>query len=61
MANELQTKSGRCPTHGTVDATRDMPGSGFPWVYNAVRRMIASRRPYRCPTCGAPVEVGAGP
>jgi hypothetical protein len=57
VATETQTSSGRCPTHGDVEGTRDMPGSGFPWVYNAVRRMIARRRPFRCPDCGAAVET----
>jgi hypothetical protein len=58
VATEVQTRSGRCPTHGEVEATRDMPRSGFPWIYNAVRRMIAGRRPFLCPNCGAPVETG---
>jgi hypothetical protein len=55
MASETQTQTGTCPTHGSVEATREMPGSGFPFLVNAVRRQIAGRRPYRCPTCGAPV------
>jgi hypothetical protein len=58
MPNETQTRTGTCPTHGSVEATREMPGSGFPFLVNAVRRQIAGRRPYRCPTCGAPVTPG---
>jgi hypothetical protein len=58
MANETQTRKGTCPTHGTVDATREVPRVGFPFVVYAVRRWIASRRPFRCPTCGAPVTTG---
>ncbi len=57
MANEVQTRSGSCPTHGTVDATRTLPGPSFPFVVYAVRRLIATRRPYRCPTCGAAVTT----
>ena len=54
MATETEIRTGICPTHGTVEATRVMPKPGFPFLVYAVRRMIAARRPYRCPTCGAP-------
>jgi endogenous inhibitor of DNA gyrase (YacG/DUF329 family) len=57
MATETQTRTAVCPTHGTVEATREMPSAGFPFVINAVRRMLAARRPYRCPTCGAAVTT----
>jgi len=57
MAIEVETRTGRCGTHGTVEATRDMPKFGFPWVVTAVRRMIAARRPFECPECGAKVET----
>jgi hypothetical protein len=57
MAIEVETRTGRCATHGTVEGTRDMPKSGFPWAYNAIRRMMARRKPYVCPECGAPVET----
>ena len=55
MATETQTRTGTCLTHGTVEATREMPRPGFPFVVFAIRRLVASRRPYRCPTCGAAV------
>jgi hypothetical protein len=58
MAKEVQTRSGTCPSHGAVDARREIPGSGFPWIVNGVWRWFAQRRPYRCPTCGASVEIG---
>jgi hypothetical protein len=57
MPKELQTRTGSCPEHGVVQATREVPGSGFPWIVNAVRRAIAKRRPYRCPACGKPVTT----
>jgi hypothetical protein len=57
MATETQTKTGNCPTHGSVEATRELPRPSFPFVLYAVRRLIASRRPYRCPTCGTPVTA----
>jgi hypothetical protein len=58
MATETQTQTATCPTHGSVEATREMPRPGFPFVVYAIRRMVASRRPYRCPTCGEPVSGG---
>ena len=57
MAKEVQTQTGQCPTHGTVEATREIPKMTFPFVYFAVMRAIAQRRPYRCPHCGAAVEA----
>jgi hypothetical protein len=57
MATEVQTQSGSCATHGTVEATREMPRPHFPFVVYGVRRALAARRPFRCPTCGAPVTT----
>ncbi|MEY9872777.1 hypothetical protein ABH931_002254 [Streptacidiphilus sp. MAP12-33] len=57
MATETQTRHGRCPRHGPVEATREVPAITFPWLYHWVRRSLAARRePFRCPDCGAPVE-----
>jgi len=55
MASEVQTRRGRCATHGDVEATREVPRPHFPFLIYAVRRLLANRRPYRCPTCGARV------
>ena len=41
MAKETQTQTGRCPTHGTVEATREVPKMGFPVVYFAIVRSMA--------------------
>jgi hypothetical protein len=57
MATETQTAIGDCPNHGEVEATRDIPRMAFPPMITAVRRALARRRPYRCPTCGAPVDT----
>ena len=57
MASETQTRTGTCPTHGTVQATRDMPKPSFPVFVYAVRRLIANRRPYHCPSCGTAVTT----
>ena len=57
MANETQTRTGDCPTHGEVEATRELPRVTFPPVINSIRRSMAKRRPFRCPACGSPVET----
>jgi hypothetical protein len=57
MTNEVQTQAGRCSTHGTVEATREIPKMGFPYVVYAVRRAVAQRRPFLCPECGAAVHA----
>jgi hypothetical protein len=57
MATEVQTQAGRCSTHGTVEATREVPETGFPFVVYAIRRALAQRRPYLCPECGTAVQT----
>jgi hypothetical protein len=57
MATEVQTQARRCPTHGTVQATREVPQMGFPFVVYAIGRAVAQRRPFRCPECGAAVQA----
>lgn len=57
MATEVQTQTGRCSTHGTVRATREIPKVGFPPLITMVWRKIAQRRPYTCPECGEAVET----
>lgn len=57
MAKEVQTQGGQCATHGTVEATRELPKIGFPYVVYATWRAVAQRRPFRCPECGATVQA----
>jgi hypothetical protein len=57
MAKEIQTQQGQCESHGTVQATREIPGMGFPFIYFAVTRALAKRKPFRCPECGDPVQA----
>ena len=57
MATEIQTQAGQCSTHGTVQATREIPQMGFPYVVYAIRRAVAQRLPYLCPECGAAVQT----
>jgi hypothetical protein len=58
MAADVETRRGRCATHGVVEATRDIPPIRFPFVVYAVRRYRARRAPFRCPECGSEVTVG---
>ena len=58
MASDTQTMSGTCPTHGTVQATREIPRITFPPIVTSVMRALAKRRrPYRCPVCDAAVKA----
>ncbi len=57
MATEVQTQTGRCATHGPVQATREVPKTGFPFVVYAIWRAVAQRRPCLCPECGAAVQT----
>ena len=57
MATETQTTLGLCPTHGEVEATREIPRVTFPPIITAVRRSLAKRKPFRCPTCGKEVDT----
>jgi hypothetical protein len=51
-----QKKFGTCPTHGQVQATREVPSMSFPFIINGIRRLAARNRPYVCPECGAQVS-----
>ena len=56
MATEVETRRGRCSVHGDVEGTRDVPKITFPWVVNSIRRSLARRRPFACPSCGEPIK-----
>jgi hypothetical protein len=49
----VQTRPGRCSTHGLVESTRTMPKLRFPFIITGVMRLAAAARPFRCPRCGA--------
>jgi hypothetical protein len=58
MPTETQVAIGECPTHGVVEAARELPRVTFPPLITSIQRAVAKRRrPYRCPTCGAPVDT----
>ena len=58
---EPETTTARCATHGLVQATKEIPAMGFPFVVYAARRYLARRRPFRCPTCGAAIDRSSTP
>lgn len=58
MTDEIQTRSGSCATHGSVEATRQIPRMQFPFLFWAVRRWLARRQPFRYPECGMPIQTG---
>ena len=59
---EIETQTGMCPTHGQVEATREIPRLSFPFLYYGPKRSFAKRRqPYTCPTCGSVVTPSDGP
>jgi hypothetical protein len=50
-----KTKSGTCPTHGMVQATRAVPAFAAPGLFWLFQYLAATRRPYLCPQCGQAV------
>ncbi len=57
MSDQTQTRPGTCPSHGIVEAERRMPRPAWPFALYAIRRLLAARRPYRCPDCNAPART----
>ena len=53
MHSETRTVQGSCPTHGSVQAVKELPTIRFPFLLTASARGLAILRPYRCPECGA--------
>ena len=54
---ETETRPGNSATHGRVHATRDIPEMSFPFIIYGVTRLLAKRRPFKCPACGSPVTL----
>jgi len=57
MSAQVETRNGRCETHGAVTGTREIPRLQFPFIVFAAQRWRAKRRPFRCPECGEPVAA----
>lgn len=59
MATDTEYKQGRCPQHGEVKASRELPAITFPFVVTKIQRTLAARKtPFTCPQCGNAVDVG---
>jgi len=52
-----QKKFGTCPTHGQVQATREVPEMSWPFIVYGFKRLAARNKPYHCPECGGPVSL----
>ena len=50
---EQKVVSGRCPNHGIVKATKEVPRVSFPFIVYGVRRALATLSGAQCPQCGA--------
>ncbi len=51
-----KTRAGQCATHGSVQATKEVPVFRAPGLFWAFKRVGSAFRPYRCPQCGAAVK-----
>lgn len=50
---DQKTVTGRCPNHGIVQGTKEIPKVSFPFVVYGYRRAKAAIAPVYCPQCGA--------
>ena len=55
MKTQTRTRSGQCPTHGSVEATKEVPVFTPPGLFWGFRYLASAFRPYRCPECGTKV------
>lgn len=55
--SDVRTQVGRCPTHGTVVATKVLPKIRFPFIYFGALRAVANAKAFRCPECSAKVTA----
>jgi len=57
VATETRTHTAVCPAHGTVEATREMPKPGWPYLVYAVRRHSRRGDPTAAPLAGKPSRL----
>ena len=50
------TKTGNCPTHGTVEAVKEVPAFKAPGLFYLLSSLANPFRPYKCPQCGQRVS-----
>jgi hypothetical protein len=57
MPDRTEVRIGTCPEHGSVEATRVIPGPHWPYLVWMVQRATAGMKPFRCPQCDTKVAV----
>ena len=60
MPDRTEVRTGTCPEHGEVEATKVVPGVRFPFIVWAVQRATSGLKPYRCPRCDSKAKVSRG-
>ncbi len=55
--SDTLVRTGRCDSHGLVQATKQVPKIRFPFIVFGAMRLWAQTRPFRCPVCGAAVAT----
>src|SRR5262245_15891139 len=53
---QVKTRQGDCPTHGTVEGTKEVPAFSPPGLFYIVKSLGNPLKPFRCPQCGARVS-----
>ena len=52
-STQTRTRAGQCPTHGSVQAVKEVPVFRPPGLFWAFQSLGSAFKPYRCPECGA--------
>ena len=52
---KVLTRPGRCPTHGDVQATKEVPVFTPPGLFWLFKYLGGMSQPYTCPQCGSKV------
>lgn len=55
-SNKVHTAAGRCPTHGDVQGTKEVPSFSWPVIFYLFQLVRSAFRPFRCPGCGQKVK-----
>jgi hypothetical protein len=49
---QTRVVTGRCPTHGIVQGSKELPTVSFPFILYGIRRAKAAMTHAQCPQCG---------
>ena len=53
---KVQTAAGRCPTHGNVQASKEVPSFSWPVLVYLFQQVRNDFRPLTCQECGQKVK-----